>query len=136
MTVDERSVRQADGDRRQPERGSPPHRESDPAEDEQEERRDAELHDVGEHLGAARSSGEEELQRPRLQRRVGERVRPASREEPFALVHEAEEVARVRAAVDGRDHPGGGQDRQPDAGERRTEGVPHSGRYRRRKGDG
>ena len=123
-------MRQAGANGDQARSEAPAYGDPEPAEHGDEQRRHSKLDDERQRGQVSHASEDHELQRAGLQHRIGERVRPARREQPLAAMHEIDEVARVSPSVEGRDRGRGGEDRCPDAGERRAQKLPHQGRYR------
>ena len=130
MAVDERDVSQATRDCQQPDRDPHPVGEPHPAEHVKEQRRDAQLDQERQRSQIVYRPEERQLQGARLQPRVGEGVGPAAREQLLALVDEVDEVAGVRPSIEVGQAGGRRQNGYPDPGERRTQKVPHPGRYR------
>jgi hypothetical protein len=109
MTVDEGAVRQAGGNRDEPDCEPDPVTHAEPAQDEQEQAGHGELDQERERREVVDGADHRELQRPGLEYRVGVRVGPIGREQLLALVDEVDEVARVRASIEGRHGTGGGE---------------------------
>ena len=130
MAVGKSEVRQADADRGQPARKTPAIGDTDPAEHSKEQRRDAELDDERKRGEVPHGAEQDELQRPGLEHRIGESVRPPRRQQLLPTVHEVDEVAGIRPSIEVGRNRGGGEDRRPHTGDRGAQEVPHHGRYR------
>jgi len=96
----------------------------------EQEDRDRQLEQERKRREVANCPEDHQLQRAGLKHRVRERVRPAPGKQLLALVHEVDEVARIRPSIevgaDGRE----AENRYPDSGDGRAQKVPHKGRYR------
>ena len=101
-----------------------------PAEDVEQQGGNRELDHERERGEVANRAEDDELERAGLQHRVGEGVRPVGREELFAAVDEVNEVAGIRPSIEVRPARSEAEHGYPHAGERRTQQVPHLGRYR------
>jgi hypothetical protein len=130
MTVDERDVSQPSSDCQQPDRDAGLVGEAETTEDVEEQRCDAQLDQERQRGQILHCAEERQLQGPRLQPRVGEGVRPAAGEQLLALVDEVDEVAGVLVSIEVGQAGGRDENGYPEPGERRTQKVPHLGRYR------
>jgi hypothetical protein len=135
MSLDEGSVRQTSGESSEAGKQPPARRDAESSQDEEQERGDTDLDDESENFGAARGPCKEELQRAGLELPLRVDRRPLGREQHLPAVDEVEEIARVGTSVERGKAGRAGENRQPDAS-RRARKLPHSGRYRRQKGDG
>ena len=90
----------------------------------------------GENVGPPSHAGQRKLKRAGLQLPVDVQRGPTRREELLAAMHEVEEIARVGRAIVGRQGRSRRDHGKPNACRRRARDLPHSGRYRPRKGDG
>ena len=136
MTFDEGPVCQSGDDRGKSREKAPTRGDAQPSEDEDEERRDSDLDHEGENVGPPSHAGQRKLKRAGLQLPVGVQRCPTRREELLAAMHEVEEIARVGRAIVGRQGRSRRDHGKPNACRRRARDLPHSGRYRPRKGDG
>ena len=136
MAVDERDVRQPSEDGQQADNEPDPIRRTDTTRDEQQQPRNAELDQKRQRRHVPDGAEDHELQRSRLQHRIGESARPAAGQQVLAAVDEVDEVAGIAPAVEVGGNGGSGQDRYPHTDERRTQDVPHPRRYRPLQGGG
>jgi len=110
MAVDEGSVGQPGRDGQQADAQPDPIAHAELPQDEQQQRRDPKLQHECEGRQVPHGPKQDELQRARLEHRIGEGVRPAAGEQQFATVHEVDEVSRVRRSIEGCHRRGSPQD--------------------------
>ena len=119
---------------RKPGRESQAVADAEPSEHEQQECGRSELEHEREHGQIPHGAEQQQLQRPGLEHRVRERVRPPAGEQLLAAMDEVHEVAGIRPSIEGRHPRRGGEDGYPYAGDRGAQKVPHLGRYRPSEG--
>ena len=132
MSVHEADVRQACTDGQEPDQEPDAVARSEAAGDVEQQRRDGQLDHEGERGQVPHGAEGDQLERARLEYRIGESAGPTAREQVLAAMDEVDEVAGIGPAVEVRDRRRQAQDRYPHAGECRTQQVPHLGRYRPR----